>query len=111
MTVSRYPLERLLGSLEIGSRAIEKPEARIGAGDHRGQWLSYLMGDGGRHRVPGHQARLALATPAKHRPKQPFVKHRDLIEQHHQNDAARQYPEHPYRIPSRTEALGIGIVA
>ncbi len=88
MAISGDKLERFLGSIEIGRRAIKKAKARISTRDHCGQRLFDLVSNRGRDRVPGHQPRLALATLGKDRAEQPRIKRRYLVQQDDQDENA-----------------------
>ena len=108
MAIGGDQLERLLGPIEIGYRAIKKAKARIGTRHHRGQWLFDLVCNRGRDRVPGHQPRFALASLGQDRAEQPRVKRFDLVQQDNQDEAAGQETEDPNRIPAGLKRLGAG---
>ena len=88
MAISDDPLERLLGSIEIGHRAIKKPKTRIGTRDHRGQWLSDLVSNRCRYRISGHESRLTLATLGEDGAEQPLIERLDLVQQDDQDETA-----------------------
>ena len=111
MAVGGDPPERLLGPVEIRRIAVEKAKARIGGRDHRRQRLPHLVGDRGRDRVSGHQARLALAPLAAHRAEEPRIQRRDLVQQDGQHEAARQEADHADGIPAGAEAHRRRVVA
>ena len=88
MPVSGDEFEGLLGSIEIGWRAIKKAKARIGTRYHCGQRLLDFVRNRGRNRVAGHQARLAFPSLGKDRTEQPRVKRFNLVQQDNQDETA-----------------------
>ena len=98
--VRRDPPERLPGLLQVRYLAIEQTKTRAGARDDGGERLADFMGDRCSDGIPGHQARLPFSPLAKHRIEEPSVERRDLVEQHHQHDAARQQAGDPHRVPA-----------
>src|ERR1700704_4396746 len=111
MAVSNDPLERLLCFVDTWHRTIEKAKTRLGAGNHRRQWLSNLMSNRRRHSVSGHESRLALTTLSEDRVEQLRVDRLNLVQQDGQDESTGEEPNNPYSVPPDAKSERCRIVA
>jgi hypothetical protein len=81
MTAGDDLLERLLGLVQIGHRAIEEVQARIGIRDHRGERLLHLVNNRSCDCVARHQPGLTFAALGADREQQSRIERRYLIKQ------------------------------
>ena len=111
MAISNDPLESLLGSIEIGHRAIEKAKTRIGTRNHGGQWLSDLVSNRGRYGISGHESRLSLATLGEDGAEQLLIERLNLVQQDDQDESAGYETDDPDGIPAEAKADRSRVVA